>query len=161
MSDCSRLARGDIYEWQARHVFSEMSIGSSRQIWNLDWLHPTLHVTDKLQNFDLDRVIINFNFFHNRNSVIYPWQPSVPFSDVQKTLLRLKSCDWLHSFPSTCRIDVLGMGIGKGYWKIYLHVPWKHFDTKCFSHVKSFPPFGGEQYRELAPPSNLYNTTVV
>ena len=70
-------------------------------------------------------------------------------------MLWLKSSDWLHSFPSTCRIDVLGMDIGKGYWKIYLHVSRKHFDTKCFSHVKSFPPFGWEQYRELDPPSNF------
>ena len=76
-------------------------------------------------------------------------------------MLRLKGCDWLHSFPSTCRIDVLGMDIGKGYWKIYLHVSWKHFDTKCFSHVKSFLPFwiNSEQYRERAPGYNFEHYT--
>ena len=69
MSACWREARWLICEWQANRVLSEMPIGGSRQIWNLDWLQPTLYVTDKLQNFDLDRVIISFNFYHNRNTL--------------------------------------------------------------------------------------------
>ena len=88
-----------IFEWQAKHEFSEMPIAGSRQIWNLDWLQPTLRVTDKLQNFDLDRVIISFNFYHHRSIVIYPWQSSVTFSDV---LLLFTKNFQVFNFVSKC-----------------------------------------------------------
>lgn len=144
MSACWREARWLICEWQANRVLSEMPIGGSRQIWNLDWLQPTLYVTDKLQNFDLDRVIISFNFYHNRNSL--QW---ITLDCIQWHWLMCKGhwslkCDLTKKLRLTSLFSVHMQDrcFGNGYWKRILENlprrPLKTFWHKVFLTCQKF-----------------------